>query len=277
MIIPGICSLTLKTLPPEALIRFAADSGLRAIEWWAAGHVPPGEVALAERVGEATRRASLQVSTYGSYYRAGVSEQAGMPFASVLDSAIALGAPSIRVWAGDKNPDQATDEDWTRVVADTLRIADLAAARGLAITFEFHGGTLTHTHTSARRLAGLIPHPGVHFSWQPPHGYDADHCAASLASLLDRLNTLHVFHWTLGAREKSLCNEGQRPPGENNPLHRHPLSTGADRWTTYLDIARRTGRDHFALLEFTEGDTPEQARADAATLVELCARQRTRC
>lgn len=270
MIIPGICSLTLKNLSTEELIRFAADSGLRAIEWWAAGHVPPGEIALAERVGEATRRAGLQISTYGSYYRVGVSEQAGMPFASVLDSAVALGAPSIRVWAGDKNPDKADQEDWNRVVADTLRIADLASARGLTITFEFHGGTLTHTHESARRLADLLPRPDILFSWQPPHGYDADHCAASLASLLDRLNTLHVFHWTLGAREKSLCNEGQRMPSENNPLHRHPLSTGADRWAIYLEVARRSGRDHFALLEFTEGDTPEQARADAATLRSLC-------
>lgn len=270
MIIPGICSLTLKTLSPEEVIRFASDHQLKAIEWWAGGHVIPGEVGRAAEVGRLTREAGITVSSYGSYYRAGVSEAAGMPFAPVLDAAVALGAPTIRIWAGNKNPAMA-DAAWVaQVIADTNRIADLAANQGVSITFEFHDGTLTNSNENVRLFAEQVPHPNVYFSWQPPHGFSQEHSVSGLAGLIPRLTTLHCFHWTIGSYDKNLFNEIERVLSRPADYYRHPLADGRSRWQAYIEKARTSGRDHCVLLEFVKGDTVAQASADAAELVELC-------
>lgn len=77
MIIPGICSVTLKHLSPEEVIAFAVNTGLKSIEWWADGHVLPADIARAEEIGRHTRQADLSVSSYGSYYRLGISDPGG--------------------------------------------------------------------------------------------------------------------------------------------------------------------------------------------------------
>jgi hypothetical protein len=48
-------------------------------------------------VRQQTLEAGLQIAAYGSYYRLGTGQ---LPFQSVLETAISLGAPTIRVWAG---------------------------------------------------------------------------------------------------------------------------------------------------------------------------------
>ena len=270
MIIPGICSVTLKHISAEEVIAFMVSNQLQAVEWWAGGHVLPGDIARATEVARLTQQAGLRTSSYGSYYRVGVSETDGMPFAGVLASAAALGAPTIRVWAGTKNA-EAADAAWVnQVIRDTNRIAFLAAQKGVSITFEFHGGTLTNTHSNAHRFAALVPHSNVFFSWQPPHGFSLAHALVGLEGLLPRLSTLHLYHWTIGSYEKNLFNDSERSPVWPTDYYRHPLADGRDRMQAYFKRVRSTGRDHCALLEFVRDDTIEQAQADAAELRSLC-------
>lgn len=268
MILPGICSITLKTLAPEEIIRFAVESKLQAIEWWGSGHVLPGDLARASAIRRFTHEAGLRVSSYGSYYRAGVSDT--LSFTEVLDTAEALGAPTIRVWAGNKNREEADDALINKVIMDTNRIASLAAARGISITFEFHGGTLTNSSANALRFAFQVPHENVFFSWQQPHGFALEQCLSGLEGLLPRLSTLHVYHWTIGSYAENIFDESQRTPSWPGDFYRHPLQDGADRWRSYLNRARTTGRDHCALLEFVRDYSVEEAKADAAVLVKLC-------
>ncbi|MHC4505194.1 MAG: sugar phosphate isomerase/epimerase family protein, partial [Planctomycetota bacterium] len=98
MIRSGLTSITFRKLSPEEIVRLTAEAGLDGIEWGGDVHVPPGEVDTARRVASMTSEAGLAVSSYGSYYRVGHDEP-GL-FAPVLETAIALGAPIIRVWAG---------------------------------------------------------------------------------------------------------------------------------------------------------------------------------
>jgi sugar phosphate isomerase/epimerase len=254
MIRPGICSLTLPKKSVGEITEIAKKAGLEGIEWWGKDHVPHGDTSVAEKVKKLTESAGLKVSSYGSYYRAGISESDGLSFRSVLDTAVALGAPSIRIWAGNRNYADAGGTLIKQVVSDTMRIADMAARAGLMLTFEFHGGTLTNTNEGAVKFASLLEHPAVSFSWQPPQGYSTECCLAGLEALLPRLNTVHVFQWTLTA--EGVCA-------------RHSLASGVDRWSKYFNLIGRTGRDHFALLEFVKDDSPEQVIEDAAALRKL--------
>ena len=55
-----------------------------------------GDLRRAKEVAQCTLDAGLSVVAYGSYYRFDEQE---LPFAKVLETAIALKAPLIRVWA----------------------------------------------------------------------------------------------------------------------------------------------------------------------------------
>src|SRR5690349_14495097 len=100
MLVPGLCSVTLRARPAREVVAVAADAGLVAVEWGGDVHVPVGALTVAEEVRTATTGAGLTVAAYGSYFTAGVSDPAQI--GPTVATAHALGAPRIRIWAGDQ-------------------------------------------------------------------------------------------------------------------------------------------------------------------------------
>ncbi|MFA6659176.1 MAG: sugar phosphate isomerase/epimerase [Victivallaceae bacterium] len=262
MIHLGTCSITLAELTPPQVIDCCKKAGLAGIEWWGKQHVPHGDIATAEYVGKLTREAGLSTCSYGSYYRAGISENEGLHFSKICETAVALGVPAIRVWAGDRGPDEADSAYFQAVVDDLLRIADIAEKSDVVITIEYHGGTLTDTHVSVGELLKRADHPGVMFSWQPPIGLSEEECLCGLNAVLPRLGTIHVFHWSV----KKSADFG---------VIRHPLIAGSKLWRRYLDMAASSGREHWALLEFVKDNDPGQFIEDAAVLHDLIRKTRS--
>jgi 3-dehydroshikimate dehydratase len=251
MLIPGLVSITFRSLTPEKIVPLVVQAGMQCIEWGGDVHVPPGDVDRAREVGRLTRDAGLMVSAYGSYYRLGGGGKDAEPFEHVLASAVALGAPTIRVWAGGKGSEDCSPEERRVVIDDGLRVAEMAARSGITVCLEYHGGTLTDTQVSVRELFVELTHPNLEFLWQPTNGEPLEACAARLFDVLPRLRNVHVFHWW------------------PSYLDRHPLAEGEARWRTYIDIVRQSGRTVDFLLEFVVNDLPEQFLVDAATLHRL--------
>jgi sugar phosphate isomerase/epimerase len=243
MIRPGLTSVTFRRLAPEEIVRWAAEAKLAAIEWGGDIHVPPGDLAAARRAADLTRAAGLEVASYGSYYRLG--QEPPDLFARVLETAIALGAPIIRVWAGRLGSESANAAFRTAVAEDGRRIADMAAAEGLRIATEWHGNTLTDTAASASALFDAVGHPALCTYWQPRSNLPPEECLRDFQAALPCLTGLHVFHWS--------------------PEGRLPLAAGEAAWKRYLAAAAGAG-DMFAHLEFVIGDDPRQMLSDAATL-----------
>ena len=247
MLTPGLVSITFRKLSPEEIIALCKKAGVRCIEWGGDIHVPAGDTARAREVGRLTRDAGLEVAAYGSYYRLGPNEPG--KFEAVMASAAALGAPTIRVWAGGK-PARETEVDVRcEIIADALRVADIAARHGITVCLEYHAGTLTDERESACALLGELAHPNIEFLWQPTNGAPIMECASRLVEMLPRMRNVHVFHWWPTAAE------------------RRPLAEGEAAWRTYIDIVRESGRDADLLLEFVRDDAPEQFLDDAATLL----------
>jgi 3-dehydroshikimate dehydratase len=248
MLIPGLVSITFRSLSPEKIIPLAVQAGVQSIEWGGDAHVTAGDVNRAREVGRLTREAGLMVAAYGSYYRLGGGGNETAPFERVLASAVALGAPTIRVWAGGKGSADCAPEERRAIIEDGLRVAEMAARSGITVCLEYHGGTLTDTSDSVRMLLDELNHPNIEFLWQPTNGEPVEACAMRLFDVLPRLRNVHVFHWWPTYHE------------------RHPLIDGEARWRTYIDIVRQSGRSVDFLLEFVVNDLPEQFLADAATL-----------
>ena len=248
MIHPGLVSVTFRKLSPAEIVALVKQAGLKGIEWGGDVHVPSGDLGRAREVREITQENGLSVAAYGSYYRAGQSERAGMSFEQVLATAVELGAPTIRVWAGGAGSDATDEEGRWKIIQDLRRIADLAARSSVTISTEFHGGTLTDTNESAGRLLVEVDHLNVVTLWQPHNGEETAECVSGLREMLPKVGNIHVFHWWPTSAE------------------RHPLAEGAERWAKFWPLLRKAPGDRFALLEFVQADEPASFLRDAATL-----------
>jgi len=261
MIRPGLCSITFHSQPAEDVLALAATAGLEGMEWASKSHVPVGDLPIAEQVKTETEGAGLAVTSYGTYYRVGSGED----FSPLLETALALGAPLIRVWAGQKDYAKSSPEEIGHIVDETLRLGDLCDTVGVKIGFEYHDGTLTSRNAGATAFASLVEHPAVRFYWQPLKGFSPDYCLAGLETLKPRLAHVHVFHWTFGSPEaNTLDPEKHEPTAET--LFIHPLEDGRDMWEAYLRPLAEDSSEHWALLEFTKDNSVESFRKDAVTL-----------
>jgi len=247
-IVPGLVSVTFRKLPPAEIVALARRAGLVGIEWGGDIHAPHGDVARAREVRALTLDAGLRVAAYGSYYRAAGGNPDNPDFARVLESAVALGAPTIRVWPGGSGSAKLDPDGRKRVVDDLVRIADLAASAGVSVSTEFHDGTLTDTNDSARLLLSEAPHPNLFTYWQPHNGEPTPDCVEGLRAVLPRVSNVHVFHWWPTSAQ------------------RHPLADGAARWTEFFRELRTLTGERFALLEFVRDDAEAALLEDAVTL-----------
>ena len=254
MLRPGLVSITFRDLPAERVLDLAVDAGLAAIEWGGDVHVPHGDLDTAHRIGDLTRAAGLAVPTYGSYLRCGVDSSSSPDAAAVVDTAAALGAEAVRVWAGDLSSAAADASDRRRVEAALRAACDHAAERmpGGTVVTECHANTLTDTAASAEALLDAVDRPNLRTLWQPWNEVPVTDCVAGLRRLLPRVTHLHVFQWRTG-------------PADQISLGSRAAVTA---WSAYL--AALDARDRFALLEFVPGGRPELLAAEAGALRALC-------
>lgn len=234
-----------------------AMAGLDAVEWGGDVHVPPGDIEVARRARQATLDAGLEVSSYGSYYSPLDADVAPEAFEPVLESALALGTDTIRIWAGKYGSENVPDGSYrSRLVDETRRVAALAEKQGVKLAFEFHTNTLMDTNESALQLLEEINQPNVYSYWQPPYWRkDMDYRFQGIELLGDRLSNLHVFQWDF---------DGSGDKGWVESVTRLPLSDGAKEWRRYLSAV--PDDNCYALLEFIRNDDVEQFLQDAAEL-----------
>lgn len=255
-IIPGLVSVTFRKLSPQRIVSLITQAGLSSVEWGGDVHVPHGNLGQAAAVRRMCSNAAIEISAYGSYYRAGPADRQGADFNAVLDTAGELGATRIRVWAGTAGSAETSASQRGAIVEDVGRICRRAASAKCEICLEFHGGTLTDSAESTLQLLAELNQPNLSTFWQAPEAMTVERCAAGLRGLLPRVTNLHVFHWW--------------PDGKT----RLPLSAGAGRWREYFSIAESVGIRRHASLEFVANDDPARFAEDAKTLLNLLNEQR---
>lgn len=254
----GLASVSFRSLKPREIIDLVLKAGLDGIEWAGDVHVPPGDLVNASQVRVATIEAGLRVSSYGSYYRLGARQAR---FDSVLETALALGAPTIRVWAGTVGSSQASPDYFQAVVDELAGISQRAARESIAVALELHDDTLTdsiestcHLVDQANSLSGTCSS-----YWQAPHAQSLVERQRGLLLLGQRISNIHVFYWLQDSMGQQV---------------RQPLSSGKKDWQSLFETLARLGGDRFALLEFVLNDDADQFLADARTLKRLLSFQK---
>lgn len=249
MIHTGLVSVTFRKLSPQEIINLVVKAGLSGIEWGGDVHVAHGNIKQAREVYKMTADAGLKVSAYGSYYHVGCEEQTGISFGKVLNSALELKAPTIRVWAGNCGSREADEAWWAKVVDETNRISEMANDSGITISFEYHGNTLTDTGESALRLMKTVGRNNIASYWQPQVGLEFKQQIEELKQILPWLGNIHVF-W-------------------RNMFERQPLADGIDTWKKYMELIRTAEGDRYCMIEFVRDDDLNQFLKDATALTQI--------
>lgn len=255
MLIPGLTSVSFRQLSCPEIITLTKQAGLACIEWGSDIHVPYGNITNAREVNKRMDDSGLYTSSYGSYYSCGFSNN-DVDFENILETAIELKAPTIRVWAGKKSSADCTPEEFKAMVSDSRHIADLAHRADVAIAFEFHANTINDHAEATVRLMNEINRSKVGTYWQIT-GSEIPfvECLTGLKNVLPWLQNIHVSH--------------------QNSAGLLPLEEGKAIWRAYLKTAtQKQGRYH-ALIEFVRDNAPEALVNDARTLNILCEQSET--
>lgn len=239
----GLTSVTFRNLKPEVIAELAAGAGVDGIEWGGDIHVPAGNRAAARYTAALTASAGLKTLSYGSYYRLSQEQD----FFPVLDTAGELGAPGIRIWAGNISPEAASNEDYKRMADELNRICFQAQRQEIKVSLEYHRGTLTENAISTLKLIGLAHCNNLYTYWQPnPDITHYDNCK-ELKKIKTFLSHIHTFYW-----KKSNV--------------RYPLAEGRAEWLDYMRLAELNLHKSAYILEFVKDDSRENFMKDAAEL-----------
>lgn len=239
MIYSGLCSVTFRQFSVSEVVSVATQAGLKGIEWGGDVHVPHGDLHQAQHASKQCADAGIAICSYGSYCT--LDDQ--MPFKALVDTAAALKAPLIRVWAGSSGSADS-DRDYRARIADAARrLAEQAQQQAIAVAFELHQNTLTDTAESTLHLLQQVGHDQVSSYYQQRIDLpDADNLAAAV-TLAPHVSHVHVSYYRQGEQ----CE----------------LTRGQALWPELFKIL---SGDRYALLEFVKSGTKEQLHADAQTL-----------
>lgn len=245
--IPGLVSVTFRSLSPLAICRLCTETGLRAIEWGGDIHVPAtGQ--NAKEVRQMSADANLTICSYGSYFRVGQNLE---ELKKVLAAAQELETPLVRIWCGSASSASLTQKARAKVIDQLFTACEEAKKQNLTLALEFHGGTLTDSLPSVEKLLQeTASFSNLRFYWQPRWDWTQEENLLSLQMVLPRFAHAHVFTW----QHES-----------NGSITRLPFSAGSAFWQKALPLLD----GQFSLMEFVKEDDPEIFRKDARSLQEL--------
>lgn len=246
----GLCSVTFRDLCYSAILDLCEQTGIEAIEWSADSHAFPGEYKLAREIRAACRDKNIRVASLGSYHC--VNGKGTEGFYALVKTAQVLGAPNIRVWAGERgfSSDEIDSAQCRRIVDDFQEITKIAGDAAISVSVEYHRKTLADNPLSVISLIHEVGADNLFSYWQRLPAIDLQAAITELQMLGDRLANIHVFNW-------------------DEAGGRHPLKDAKDFWRPLLTVAQSLQLRMpvpSAMIEFVKDDNPEQFVADAREL-----------
>jgi len=245
----GLVSVSFRQNSCLEIAELCRKNSLSFIEWGGDIHCPAGDAKAAKEAAKLSETSGLCISSYGSYYRIGKNKDEGETFRSVLDSAENLGAPIIRIWAGDKSYSDMTKEEYKECIRDARLVCSMAEKSGKNVAFECHNWSLTDDYTSSQRTLSDIGCGNMKMYWQPNQFKTDEYNLEAIKALSEFITIVHVFNWK--GDEKL------------------PLKSGAKLWKKYVGELEKSPLPHKYLLEFMPNGKIDELPDEAEALFEI--------
>lgn len=237
----GLCSISFRKNTPEEILQAMKEAGLSVIEWGSDVHCPPekaGEIALLQR------RYGITCCSYGTYFRLGVTPVEELK--DYIEAAKVLGCEMLRLWCGDKNSQDFTENEKKALFAACKAAAEIAEAERVTLCMECHNKTYTNTKEAALELMEAVESQHFRMYWQPNQHRSREENLEYAKLLAPYTTNIHVFNWK--GKEK------------------YPLREAKELWRAYLSCFEG---ERALLLEFMPDDRITSLGTEAAALKEM--------
>lgn len=236
-------SLTLKNENIINVVKIAKEAGIEGIEWGVSDtHMKLCDKKSAEEIKKASSEYAVEIFSLGSYCYMEEKEECD----DALETAVLLGAPIIRIWAGKLPPCECDDEYRNKIISNTIYMADKAKKHNIVLGFEYHPWTLTETADDALALINDIGKDNVGLYWQPTNRISAEE------NVRDRNRVIPYFvgniHIQNSIRDK----------------YHEKLSLIEDRLKLFFDDIKN--EDYRVMIEFVKDGSIENLFDDARVL-----------
>ncbi len=242
----GLVSVSFRQNSPEEILEAMEKAKLSCIEWGSDIHAPCGDAAQLEKLVALQERHGVTCCSYGTYFRLGVTPMTELP--DYIRAAKVLGTNVLRLWCGDKNSEEYTQEEKSALFAACREAAAVAEAENVTLCMECHNYTYTNRAAAAQELMEAVGSVSFRMYWQP-NQYRTVEENLNYAKLLSK-NTyhIHVFNWL----EKD----------------RFPLEEATALWQCYLACFEG---ERTLLLEFMPDGQLTSLQKEAAALRKIAA------
>jgi len=221
----GLVSVSFRNHTPEEILQAMQKTPLKYIEWGSDVHAPMGDSEALHRLVQLQKAYGITCSSYGTYFHLGKEPLEELE--GYIDAAQILETDILRLWCGEKDSQDYTDEEKEELFALCRKAASIAERRGVTLCMETHHKTFTGSKESAFELMRAVGSEHFRMYWQPSQRRTEEENAEHAAMIADDTVILHVFNW----RGKD----------------RLPLEAGVQTWKRYLS---KFDRDRTLLLEF---------------------------
>lgn len=241
----GVCSVSFRDKSPCQILKAVKFAGLDCVEWGSDVHARYDDIAALEEIALLQKQMGITCCSYGTYYRIGTD--APQAILHYIQAAFRLDTNILRVWCGDKRPQDYTNEELKRIVDDSRQIAKIAEENNAIICLECHNGTVTETAESALALMLAVNSPAFRMYWQPLY-FNTPEISKKYAQMLDPYTEhLHVYNW-------------------DSELNRYPLAQAVEQWCEYRNCF---SGNHTMLLEFMPDERIESLADEAEALAGI--------
>ena len=237
----GLCSISFRNNTPEEVLQEMKAAALSVIEWGSDVHCPPEN---AEKIAALQKRYDIKCSSYGTYFRLGVTPICEL--AAYIKASKALGTDVLRLWCGDKNSEDYTESEKKLLFTACKAAAEIARAEGVTLCMECHINTYTNALASALELMNEVDSPHFRMYWQPNQYRSEEENLAYAKAIAPYTVNIHVFPWK--GKEK------------------YPLREAEALWREYLSCFEG---ERNLLLEFMPDGRLETLGTEASALREI--------
>jgi len=250
----GLCTIAFQERPLTEVLQLAAEVGFHGVEpWGKPDHLPLSRTddevkAIRDRIQEL----GLETSHYGSYVRLGDGQNPAEKDKD-MDRAIRitrlLDTNICRIWAGTRNSELLSEDEWKLMVEDGGRFCARAEDSGILLAIEMHSNSVTNKASAAVELIERVGSPALRLNYQILNRSEDPYERARIAA-----------PYTVMVHAQ---NEG---PGRGQTL----ICEGTVDFQKIYDILKEYGFDGYFEVEFVRGETYEEKvealRADCECL-----------
>ena len=247
----GLVSVSFRDHSVEEIINAMNQCEIHNIEWGGDIHAPINEIENAEKIRFLQQKFNIRCTSYGSYYRIGISDPFDLP--KYYATAYALQADCVRVWCGDKNYEDYSKSEKRILFSEAQKACEIARMNRRAICLECHNNTYTNSIDGALEIMNEIDDEFFRMYWQPNQFKSFEENCEYAKRISNFTTNIHVFNW-----------KGQE---------KYPLSKAIDEWTEYLKYFN-DDKEHNLLLEFMPDGRIESLKEEYNALQEIVERVR---